>query len=94
MDNNKTRYYESLGVDSTANREEIAAAFRSLALKHHPMKCERDQEAQAYKVFVKLCEAYEVLSDPTMKRIYDKYGEYSLKNGVPKGQDKFMGYIN
>ena len=35
-----------------------------------------------------------MLSDPTMKRIYDKYGEYSLKNGVPKGQDKFIGYVN
>ena len=29
-----------------------------------------------------------------MKRIYDKYGEYSLKNGVPKGVDKFAGYVN
>lgn len=29
-----------------------------------------------------------------MKRVYDKYGEYSLKNGVPKGQDKFNGYTN
>lgn len=29
-----------------------------------------------------------------MKRIYDKYGEYSLKHGVPKGVDKFSGYVN
>ena len=35
-----------------------------------------------------------MLSDPLMKRIYDKYGEYSLKHGVPKGVDKFAGYIN
>ena len=94
MDNNKTRYYEVLGIEQTANREQIADAYRTLALKHHPMKCAREQEAQEYKIFVKLCEAYEVLSDPTMKRIYDRYGEYSLKNGVPKGQDKFAGYIN
>ena len=45
-------------------------------------------------MFVKVCEAYEVLSDPLMKRIYDKYGDYSLKNGVQKGTDKFPGYIN
>ncbi len=35
-----------------------------------------------------------MLSDPLMKRIYDKYGDYSLKNGVMKGTDKFAGYAN
>jgi len=35
-----------------------------------------------------------VLADPLMKRIYDKYGEYSLKNGIEKGTDKFQGYVN
>lgn len=29
-----------------------------------------------------------------MKRVYDKYGEYSLKHGVQKGIDKFPGYVN
>ena len=41
-----------------------------------------------------VCEAFQVLSDPLMKRVYDKYGEYSLKHGVPKGVDKFAGYVN
>ena len=45
-------------------------------------------------MFTRVCEAYEVLSEPLMKRIYDKYGEYSLKHGVPKGVDKFAGYVN
>ena len=94
MDNDKTRYYATLGVEATANREEIAEAYRNLALIHHPMRNPREEEAQAYKRFTKLCEAYEVLSDPTMKRVYDKYGEYSLKHGVPKGQDRFAGYVN
>ena len=58
------------------------------------MRRPRAQEAKAYTEFVKVTEAYEVLSDPLMKRVYDKYGEYSLKNGVPKGQDKFAGYVN
>ena len=43
--------------------------------------------------FSALCQAYEILSDPLMKRIYDKYGEYSLMNGVMRGTDKFGGYI-
>ena len=34
------------------------------------------------------------MSTPLMKRIYDKYGEYSLKHGVMKGQDQFPGYVN
>lgn len=94
MDNNKTRYYNILGIEPTANREEIAEAYRQLALQHHPMRCPREQEAQAFKRFVKLSEAYEVLADPLMKRIYDKYGEYSLKHGVMKGTDRFPGYVN
>lgn len=94
MDSNKSRYYEYLEIEPTANREEIAAAFRKLALAYHPMRNPRQNEAQCYKKFVKLCEAYEVLSDPLMKRIYDKYGEYSLKQGVPKGSDRFTGYTN
>ena len=94
MDGDKSRYYIPLGVDPTANREEIAAAYRKFAMVHHPMRNPRENEAQAYLRFTKLCEAYQVLSDPLMKRVYDKYGEYSLKNGVPKGQDKFAGYTN
>lgn len=94
MDNDKSRYYNILQIAATANREEIAAAYRKLALVHHPLRNPREQEAQAYLKFTKLCEAYQVLSDPLMKRVYDKYGEYSLKNGVPKGQDKFAGYTN
>ena len=94
MDNNKTRYYDNLGLSPMANREEIAEAYRQLALQHHPMRCPREEEAQAFKRFTKLSEAYEVLSDPLMKRIYDKYGEYSLKHGVMKGTDRFSGYVN
>ena len=94
MDNDKSRYYNILQISATANREEIAAAYRKLALVHHPLRNAREQEAQAYLKCTKLCEAYQVLSDPLMKRVYDKYGEYSLKNGVPKGQDKFAGYTN
>ena len=94
MDNNKTKHYETLGLDYKATREDIAAAYRQLALQNHPMRCPREQEAQAYKKFVQISEAYEVLSDATMKRIYDKYGDFSLKNGIQKGQDKFAGYVN
>jgi len=49
--------------------------------------------AASYK-FSQVSEAYEVLSDPLMKRIFDKHGEQSLRDGVQKGPDKFLGYQN
>ena len=42
MDSDKTRYYATLGVEPTANREEIAEAYRNLALIHHPMRNPRE----------------------------------------------------
>lgn len=91
---NNTVYYEILNISQTANREEIADAYRQLALKTHPMRNSQDKQSQCYTQFVKICEAYEVLSNPLMKRIYDKYGDYSLKNGIMKGTDKFAGYTS
>ena len=43
--------------------------------------------------FSEVCEAYEVLSNETTKNIYDKYGDYSLKNGIPDGPEAYMGYL-
>ena len=94
MDNDNTKYYKALGIEATANREEIAAAYRQLALESHPLRNDPSKQAQCYLKFTRLCEAYEVLSDPLMKRVYDKYGEFMLKNGVSKGTDKFPGYVN
>ena len=88
-----TKYYDLLGIGLTANREEIAAAYRQAALLAHPLRNDKSKEAAYFKKFSDLCQAYEILSDPIMKRIYDKYGEYSLHNGIEKGPDKFSGYI-
>lgn len=88
-----SKYYDILGIPQTANREEIAAAYRQAALLSHPLRNDKAVEAVTLKRFSALCQAYEILSDPLMKRIYDKYGEYSLMNGVQKGPDKFGGYI-
>ena len=87
------KYYEILGIAQTANREEIAASYRQAALLAHPLRNDKSVEAVSLKKFSALCQAYEILSDPLMKRIYDKYGEYSLMNGIIKGTDKFSGYI-
>ena len=91
--NPNTKYYDILGIPQTSNREEIAAAYRQAALIAHPLRNEKSVEAECLKRFSQLCQAYEILSDPLMKKVFDKYGEYSLMNGIAKGPDKFGGYI-
>ena len=53
-----------------------------MALKFHPQKNKTDIAANTYK-FSQIAEAYEVLSDPGKKAIYDQYGEIVLKEGLP-----------
>ncbi|NWH40080.1 DJB13 protein, partial [Chloropsis hardwickii] len=55
-------------------------SYRRLALKYHPLKC---TEPWGPKRFQQLAEAYDVLSDPMKKGIYDKFGEEGLKGGIP-----------
>jgi DnaJ-class molecular chaperone len=75
-------------------QEDIAESFRNLSLKYHPKVCSPENSAKSEFHFQKLCEAYEVLSDPIKKEIYDIYGQEGLKNGIidKKGNIK-GGYI-
>jgi DnaJ family protein A protein 2 len=81
---NKT-FYNLLGVESTASPSEIKKAFRKAAVQHHP-----DKGGDADK-FKEINKAYEVLSDPEKREIYDQYGEEGLNgNGGPSmGADIF-----
>lgn len=65
-------YYKILGVEKGASAEEIKAAYRKLARKHHPDLNPND--AQAVKLFQQINEANEVLSDPEKRKKYDQYG--------------------
>jgi molecular chaperone DnaJ len=67
----KRDYYEVLGVDRTATRDQIKHAYRQLALQYHPDK-NRDPGAAAR--FRELAEAYAVLSDDTKRKEYDATG--------------------
>lgn len=65
-------YYQVLGVSRGADEKEIKSAYRKLARKHHPDVNPGDKQAEAK--FKEVSEAYEVLSDPEKRKLYDTYG--------------------
>src|ERR1700691_100843 len=75
-------YYQTLGVECSADAEEIRKAYRKLARKHHPDLNPGDKAAEDR--FKKVQEAYDVLSDDKKKQMYDQVGFYS-ENGMPSG---------
>ncbi len=75
-------YYQTLGVSREASEDDIRKAYRKLARKHHPDLNPGDKAAEDR--FKKVQEAYDVLSDPKKKTMYDQYGFYS-ENGMPGG---------
>lgn len=74
-----TRYYDVLGVTKNASADELKKAYRKAAIKNHP-----DKGGDPEK-FKELAQAYEVLSDPEKREIYDQYGEDALKEGMSGG---------
>nr|GMD11505.1 DnaJ homolog subfamily B member 13-like [Ipomoea batatas] len=75
-------YYKILQVDKDAKDEDLKKAYRKLAMKWHPDKNPTNKK-EAEDKFKQISEAYEVLSDPQKREIYDQYGEEGLKGEVP-----------
>ena len=78
-------YYEVLELERNASDTDISAAFKNLALKLHPKNHDKPSR-EIFNAFDHLCEAYEVLSDPHRKAIYDTYGMEKFKNGLTVDQ--------
>ncbi len=73
----KKDYYEVLGIDKKASKEDIKKAFHKLAHKFHPDKSSGDADK-----FKELSEAYSVLSDDKKRAEYDSYGQTFGGNGA------------
>ena len=84
-------YYEILEINNTASQEEIAEAYRNLSLKYHPSKASPENKEVYELHFQKLAEAYEVLSDPTKKGIYDIHGSEGLRTGLTDKKGNIKG---
>ena len=78
----KRDYYEVLGVDRNATDDDLKKAFRKLAKKYHP-DANPDNKEEAEKKFKEVNEAYEVLSDPQKRSMYDRFGFNAPGNGGP-----------
>ena len=76
----KRDYYDVLGVQKNSPPEQIKAAYRKLAVKHHPDKNPEDKSSE--EKFKEAGEAYHVLSDKERKQNYDNFGHAAFENGA------------
>ncbi len=74
-------YYATLGVSRSTSQEEIRKAYRKLARKHHPDLNPGDKAAE--ERFKRVQEAYDILSDPKKRQMYDQVGYYSEHGPQP-----------
>src|SRR5215813_10377194 len=79
----KRDYYEILGVTRTASEAELKAAFRKLAMQHHPDRNPGDKDCEHR--FKEINEAYDVLKDGDKRAAYDRFGHAAFEHGGGRG---------
>ena len=73
----KRDYYEILGVDRNASKDDLKKAYRKLAMEFHPDRNPNNKEAE--EKFKEAAEAYEVLSNDDKKARYDRFGHDGVR---------------
>lgn len=83
----KQDYYDILGLPRNSGADDIKKAYRRLAMQYHP---DRNRDAAAETRFKEVTEAYEVLSDPDRRAMYDRFGHSAAQNeNFARGFDGF-----
>ena len=85
----KRDYYEVLGVSRTSTEVELKAAFRKLAMQHHPDRNPGDKDCEHR--FKELNEAYDVLKDGNKRAAYDRFGHAAFEQGAGGGHGHGFG---
>lgn len=83
-------YYKILELNRSATPEQIKKNFKKLSLKYHPDKNKKNPEFAKQK-FIEVANAYEVLSDPDKKKIYDQYGEEAVNEQTARENSGHQG---
>lgn len=83
----KRDYYDILGIEKNASKQNIKKAYRKLALKYHP---DKNKEPGAEEKFKEISEAYAVLYDDEKRRMYDQYGHAGIDQQYTS-EDIFRG---
>ena len=87
MTTSKRDYYDVLSVSRNASEEDIRKAFRRLALEYHP---DRNKSDGAGEIFKEINEAYQVLSDPKKREMYNRFGHSAVAgDGGARGFEGF-----
>lgn len=85
----KKDYYSLLNVSRSATADEIKKAYRKLAMQYHPDKNPGDKKAE--EKFKEFSEAYEILSDPKKREMYDQFGHAGTQGGFGGAGGPFGG---
>jgi molecular chaperone DnaJ len=83
-------YYETLGVEKNASKEEIKKAYKTLAKKYHPDLNQGNKNAE--QKFKEINEAYSALSDDSKRENYDRFGSADANNFQGFGNQNFEGF--
>lgn len=87
-------YYQILGINRNASFDEIKQAYRKLAREHHPDMVKDGDKAAAEQRFKEINEAYQILSDPQKRKMYDQFGSAAFTGAAAgaQGSGGFGGF--